>query len=249
MRKGSKLPVINRTCEVCGVDKEYGYKVHFCKEKNMYLCDRHYQQVRLYGDIIKRTKNDLNEIVKYDTYAEIILYNLKNNEKARAIIDIEDVDRVKNYKWSEMGSGYVTATYYKENLKTGILLHRLIMGLDNEKDYDHKNGNRKDCRKHNLRPVSSLENAKNRLKQITNSSGFIGVSWSKLKDMWRSYIQVNYKQKHLGYFDSIRDATFERIKAEIKYYGEYRNMYNENEYIRLYGEDDIIRLKKIVSTC
>jgi len=244
MKKGSKLPFINRTCEVCGKDKESGYKVNFCKKINMYLCNKHYQQIKLYGTIKQRTRKDLNEIVIYDTYAEIILYDLKNEEKCRAIIDIEDIDKVKNYKWSEMGSGYATATYYKGDMKTGILLHRLIMGLDDEKDYDHKDGNRKDCRKQNLRPASSLENAKNRLRQNTNTSGFIGVSWSKVKDMWRSYIQVDYKQKHLGYFDSIRDATFERIKAEMKYYKEYRNLYNENEYIEVYGEEDIVNLKQ-----
>ena len=230
---------INKLCEVCGSDN----RVIFCNKINKYLCSRHYQQIKLYGKIKQKTRRDLNKIIIYDTYAEIILYDIENKEKARALIDIEDIDIVKNYKWSEMGSGYVTATYYKEDLKTGILLHRLIIGLDNEIDYDHINRNRKDCRKQNLRPATSKENGRNRSKPNTNSSGFIGVSWSKLKDMWRSYIQVNNKQKHLGYFNSIKEATFERIKAEIKYYGKYRNPFNEKEYIKYYGDKDIINLK------
>jgi len=234
---------INKICEICGCDSNSGYKIIYYKTKNMYLCSKHYQHLKLYGEIKQRTRKDLNEIIIYDTYAEIILYDKNNEEKSRAIIDTEDVDKVKKYKWSEMGSGYATATYYRDDMKTSILLHRLIMGLDNNIDYDHIDGNRKNCRKYNLRPANKLENGKNRLKPNTNSSGFTGVSWSNLKDMWRSYIQVDYKQKHLGYFINIKDAALERIKAEIKYYGEFRSSFNENKYIELYGEEDINNIK------
>jgi len=234
---------INKVCEVCGCDTNSGYKIYYSKIINMYLCSKHYQQIKLYGEIKQRTRNDLNEIIIYDTYAEIILYDKNNEEKSRALIDIEDVDKVKKYKWSEMGSGYATATYYRGDMKTSILLHRLIMGLDDNIDYDHMDGDRKNCCKYNLRPANKLENAKNRLKPSTNSSGFTGVSWNKLKSIWRSYIQVGYKQKHLGYFDDIKDAVIERIKAEIKYYGEFRSLFNENRYIELYGEEDINNLK------
>ncbi len=238
---------INKKCEICECDYNSGYKIIFHATKNMYLCSKHYQQLKLYGEIKQRTRKDLNEIVLYDTYAEIILYDRNNKEKSRAIIDIEDVERVKKYKWSEMGGGYATATYYKDNMKTSILLHRLIMGLNNNTDYDHIDGNRKDCRKYNLRPVNKLENGRNRLKPNTNTSGFTGVSWNKLRNMWKSYIQVDYKQKHLGYFNNIREATIERIKAEINYYGEYRSLFNENIYIELYGEEDINRIKNNIS--
>lgn len=234
---------INKTCEVCKCDNNSGQRIIYCKTLNVYLCSKHYQQFKLYGEIKQRTRRDLNEIIEYDTYAEIILYDKNNNEKSRALIDIEDVDKVKKYKWSEMGSGYATATYYKNGVKTGMLLHRLIMGLDNEIDYDHIDGNRKDCRKSNLRPANKKENSRNRLKPNINSSGFTGVSWNKSKDMWKSYIQVNYKQKHLGYFYNIKDAALERIKAEIKYYGEYRSLFNENKYIELYGDEDINKIK------
>jgi hypothetical protein len=33
-----------------------------------------------------------------------------------------------------------------------------------------------------------------------NQSGAKGVCWSKEKVMWRAYVTLNRKQKHLGYF-------------------------------------------------
>ena len=50
------------------------------------LCDKHYTQMYRYGKILDRTSKDKNEIVLHDNYAEIILYNKKQEEVARAII-------------------------------------------------------------------------------------------------------------------------------------------------------------------
>ena len=62
-------------------------------------CGKHYAQIQKHGKILAKTRFDKNEIVIYDDYAEIILYDKKGNEKARALIDIEDVDKVKNIRW------------------------------------------------------------------------------------------------------------------------------------------------------
>lgn len=85
-------------------------------------CIRHYTQ-KTRGPILRRTKFDLNEIILNKTkhIAYIILYNIKNQEIARTIIDLEDLNKVKNYKWGLINKKYVW------NSKNKIYLHNLIM--------------------------------------------------------------------------------------------------------------------------
>lgn len=72
-------------------------KVEGCNRtdiKGRGCCGKHYNQILKHGKIY-RTYRDLNEIVIHDDYAEIILLNIKSEEIARALIDLEDIDKVK----------------------------------------------------------------------------------------------------------------------------------------------------------
>ena len=181
------------------------------------LCDKHYVQLYRYGKILDRTKNDKNEIVIYDDYAEIILYNKKQEEVARAIIDLDDIERVKDYKWYMDGRGYAFCG------TTRKLLHRLIINAPKNKMVDHINHNRLDNRKSNLRICTSSQNNMNRSKTSRNTSGHVGVCYKPKINKWQAYITVNRKPIHLGYYKNIEEAIEARKQAEIKYFGEYRN--------------------------
>ena len=146
---------INKICEICGCDSNSGYKIIYYKTKNMYLCSKHYQHLKLYGEIKQRTRKDLNEIIIYDTYAEIILYDKNNEEKSRAIIDIEDVDKCKYYRWGCNGGKYSITIVDKKVLQ----LQNFI--LDYEGKIDHRNRNPLDNRKENLRYATHQENNRN----------------------------------------------------------------------------------------
>lgn len=143
-----------KTCSVEGCNNKHVAKGY---------CQKHYYQIKKYGET-ERTMFSPNEIVIYDNYAEIVLYNNRVTEVARALIDIEDVERVKEYKWHLNNYGYVDAS---SNGKT-IKLHRFIMNVwQDECDYysnviDHINRNPLDNRKSNLRIVSQAENNKNK---------------------------------------------------------------------------------------
>ena len=165
----------------------------------------------------KRTIYDPNEIVIYDDYAEIIIYNKHCEEITRTKIDIDDVDRVKNYKWSLSSSGYI------DNIKTRISLHRFIMNCPEGKVVDHINRDKLDNRKCNLRICSQSQNSMNKCKQSNNTSGYTGVYWDKKSSKWQSKIKINGKSINLGYYDDLEEAIKVRKQAEIKYFGEYRN--------------------------
>ena len=107
------------------------------------LCNKHYKQIYKHGKIIE-TIYDRNKIVTLDTYAEIILKDKQFNEIGRVLIDLEDVDKVKKYKWCSNAHGYAIC----RELNTS--LHRFVMDhYDNV--IDHINRDRLDNRKNNLR--------------------------------------------------------------------------------------------------
>lgn len=199
--------------KICSVEGCNG-KLH-----GLGYCSRHYQQFKKYGKITHtgRSEKDLNEIIKYDDYAEIILYDKQCNEKARVIIDLEDVDKCKKYKWCLKDDNK-----YVINTTSVGYIHRFIMDCPKDMTVDHINGNKLDNRKSNLRICTMQENNFNNKIYTTNNTGYPGVDWYKKTGKWRARIQVNGKNIHLGLFDNIEDAINVRKQAEIKYFGEYR---------------------------
>ena len=192
-----------------GVHKAKGY------------CAKHYAQYKRHGEVPERTIYDPNEIVLYDDYAEIVIYNKYCEEVARALIDLEDVDIIKEYKWNlRNNDGYIS------NKKVG-LLHRLIMNPDNDMVVDHINHNKLDNRKSNLRICTQQQNTMNTSLSKNNTSGIAGICWDKLRSKWKSYININSKRINLGYFNTKKEAIEARKQAELEYFGEYRNKEDE----------------------
>ena len=180
-------------------------------------CGKHYTQIRRHGKILDKTRFDLNEIIIHEDYAEIILYDKKGNEKARALIDLDDIDKVKEYRWHlDDSNGYIS------NNTIGYQ-HRFIMNCPEDKVVDHINHNSLDNRKCNLRVCNSSQNNANKGIQSNNTSGYTGVCWYKAGSKWQVSIKVNYKSIFLGYYDDLEEAIKVRKEAEIKYFGEYRN--------------------------
>ena len=201
-----------KKCIVCGKSE--------VKAKGM--CEKHYQQYRKYGyclDNNPRTKQDLNEIIEYEDYAEIILYDKNCEEVARALIDLDDVDKVKNYKWG-LTKGYVLNKTIRE-------LHRFIMNCPDDKIVDHINHNRLDNRKSNLRICTKSQNAMNVKKRKDNTSGATGVCWNKKYNNWYAQIVVNTKCVCLGHYNTKEEAIEARKQAEIDLFGDYRNKEDE----------------------
>ena len=206
-------------------------KIDGCNNKHHAkgYCSKHYAQYLKYGNILERTIHDLNEIIEYDDYAEILLYNKDNMEVARALIDLEDIDLVKNHKWY-LRNGYVY------NNKVGAL-HRFLLNPKDDEVVDHINHCKSDNRRINLRVCSQQQNNMNKLK-YKGSSQYKGVSWSEQNRKWCAHISIisiNGKQKSLGYYDTELTASIEYDKAAILYYGVYAKLnhpiYNYYDYI------------------
>ena len=188
------------------------------------LCSKHYTQLRRYGKIFKYSKSDkTNHIEILEDHAEIFLIDKNNEVCAKALIDLDDVDKVKNIKWHR--SELQRSTYYcLSNDSEWKRIHRLIMGVtDKNTIVDHINHNGLDNRKSNLRVCTSGKNICNCLTPKNNKSGHKGVYWSKEREKWCAQISVNNKTKSLGRYDTIEEAIEAREKAAKEYYGEFAN--------------------------
>lgn len=194
-----------KTCKVEGCNNKYHAKGY---------CNKHYRQMRDFGEI-RRTRFDSNEIIEYEDHAEIVLYNKHCEEIGRTLIDLDDVDKARSYKWG-INKGYAQSS-------KGILLHRLIMNPGDDMVVDHINHDKLDNRKDNLRICSTRQNTMNQDVSKNSTSGITGVTWDKTNGKWMAYIKVNYRQITLGRFTNLDDAIQARMDAEIEYFGEYRN--------------------------
>ena len=145
-----------------------------------------------------------------------ILYDRKGFEKSRAIIDVEDIDKIKNYRWYE-SNGYVFHTVECEK-RYNILMHRVILGAQDGELVDHRNHNTLDNRKINLRKATYQEN--NRNKTVENKqSKYAGVSYDNKRNSWIARIKINNKNTHLTSEDK---HYIEMVRLKTRFvYGDF----------------------------
>lgn len=129
----------------------------------MHLCSKHEKQVSKYGyitDQSKETTRDKNKIYYENDYALLEIRNKKNEKLCDVIIDTEDVERIRQYKWRKSGTRGGMRFYSTIDNKE-VLLSRFILNYDGPLVVDHINQNTLDNRKSNLRIVTNNENLLN----------------------------------------------------------------------------------------
>ncbi len=167
-----------------------------------------------------QNRRKYNKIVKDEQEGICIIYVKDTN----AIVDILDYNLIKDYKWSLTTYGYVINNTKK------ILLHNLIMGItkpNKDREVDHIDRNKLNNTRKNLRIVNRQINNLNTGNQKNNkSSGLKGVCWHKQHNKWRAYIMLDWKQIHLGLFDTKEEAYKVRLEYENKLLTELIDKYN-----------------------
>ena len=185
------------------------------------LCSKHYNQLRRYGKIFRYSYRDKeNHIEVLEDHAEIFLINKNNEVAAKALIDIEDIDKVKSYKW-HLSVERDKYNYVISNNSPDKKLHRFIMDAPKNTVVDHINHNPLDNRKSNLRICSNQQNICNCELAKNNTSGVKGVYWAKDKQKWTVQVTINNKTKYIGRYSTLEEAIKAREEAAKKYYGEY----------------------------
>lgn len=117
--------------------------------------------------------------------------------------------------------GYITITIYKRHFYAHRLAWLWMTGECPYDDVDHRDRNPSNNKWSNLRRGSRTQNHGNRAISPKNTSGFKGVSLFKRDGTWRSQIQINGENIHLGYYLTPEKAHEVYMKAAKKYFGEF----------------------------
>jgi len=130
-----------------------------------------------------------------------------------ALVDVEDVELVAGIRWHLNDMGYAVNRTGGKTLR----MHRLINKTPDGLFTDHKNHDRLDNRKSNLRTVTQAEN-------MANYKGAKGYAWDKSK---QKYI-VRVGTKFCGRYKTKEEAkdAYKRYSSGQEYVPQRRKLYH-----------------------
>jgi len=146
-----------------------------------------------------------------------------------AIVSDHDCGHLNRWKWTAWHCGKVRYAYRKTSRATGqrnIFMHRVVanrMGVPAGR-VDHVDGNGLNNCRSNLRFATQSQNGMNRSKPRTNKSGYKGVSETTNSDRWRARIGVRGKEKHLGTFNTPKEAARAYDRAATELHGVFAHL-------------------------
>jgi len=148
---------------------------------------------------------------------EIHPIKIKLSQGQETIIDSDDLDKIKGYRWyanynPTTKSYYAVTSLIINKKKKSIYLSNLIKDHipTSKLTVDHIDGNSLNNRKSNLRIVNKTIQSINRKKQETNTSGTKGVYESKSLNRWFAIWFVNKKEKSKSF--SVKKYGYEEAK-------------------------------------
>lgn len=131
-----------------------------------------------------------------------------------AIVDDSMHDWLSNWKWSlTWGKGkwdhtkYAFRTFRYNRKYYSVAMHRAIIQAPNGLQVDHINGNGLDNRIENLRLCTPQENQFNARIRNRGTSDILYKGVYRIRNRFQAKIGHNYKQIHLGVFDTQEEAA------------------------------------------
>ena len=161
------------------------------------------------------------------------IYTITTKNGETILLDKEDYLKYGSMSW-HMARGYAVHTVTKQDseywglpIKSGVSLHRAIMGLlheDKSRMVDHINHDKLDNRKQNLRECTASENARNMKGTGNRSAGYKGVhrKTGNRRKPWEARITIRMgKTVSLGHYETIEEAARAYNEAAVEHFGEF----------------------------
>lgn len=149
-----------------------------------------------------------------------------HQHSAVTLVDDADYERVMESRWylhlpKLYPACYAVRHFQGSTKHTTEFLHNFIMGCIG---IDHRDGNRLNNQRSNLRVATAAGNAANCAGNARTSSNYKGVSWRTRGATWVAQIQADRRKLHIGYF---RDETaaaraYDAVAASL--FGEFARL-------------------------
>jgi hypothetical protein len=146
------------------------------------------------------------------------LIRLSNGEFT--IVDEEDYEELATLTWHHGDEGYVVHTVGMGGKTYQLLMHRVVLRAAPDVLVDHRDGNRLDNRKDNLRSASHRQNAQNR-------APIAGRRWKGVYaagDRWKARIKHDGRMIHLGAYESEEIAALAYDLAARQLFGAFARL-------------------------
>lgn len=141
-----------------------------------------------------------------------------------AIVDDSDFAELNALKWHAAGNGYaVRSQRVKNGNDLKIFMHKVLLNAAPGQLVDHKDGDKLNNRRSNLRLADRAGNSMNRRRGRDNTTGLKGiVRRSRVGGTrWEASIRVNYKLVYLGMFEDRLAAAMAYDEAAKKLHGDF----------------------------
>ncbi len=122
------------------------------------------------------------------------------------LVDDNDFITLVGELWYKDERGYAMAKINGKNMR----MHRVIMQALESQEIDHKDRNKLNNQRNNLRFATRSENCFNTKVRVDSTSGFKGVNFHKASGKWR----VNLGTQYIGLFETLEKAIEARKSVE-----------------------------------
>jgi hypothetical protein len=137
-----------------------------------------------------------------------------------ALVDDDDYERVSQYRWNVNSSGYAQRDFgQRRGIRKIVSMHQFILNTPKGFEADHRNLNKLDNRRKNLRVVTRNQNQWNRPVQKNSRLGVKGVQ--RRGNRYIARIQVFHVKRVIGSFATIEEAARAYREAALQLHGEF----------------------------
>lgn len=149
----------------------------------------------------------------------------------KAIISDIDFEWVNQWKWyAKIGKksfyAYRNSRPDEHGKRKSLLMHRELFlrinpNSDPALDIDHMDGNGLNNQRENLRLATDSKQRHNQTIRRNNTSGFLGVTWNKAVGKYSARVRLNWKRKHVGWFNCPIEAAKARDVSARELHGPF----------------------------
>ncbi len=143
----------------------------------------------------------------------------KRGEGKFAKVDADDYEQLIQRRWHCDKGGYARSRGRTSEGRKMFAMHQVVLGLQEGQLPDHRNGNRLDNRKDNLRPATYLGNARNAAPFAGAMSPYKGIY--RTPYAWEARIAVDGTRLQIGSFVDEIEAAKAYDACARYYFGEF----------------------------